>query len=67
MRRWDAGTYEALITGDDKWEVKILGRSLTGRMLLERMDEANWKVMITNLECGAFPPLLFLPSPPSQA
>jgi hypothetical protein len=42
VTRWDSGTYETVVVGDDAVQVRLRGRQLDATVLLQRLANDRW-------------------------
>ena len=46
VKRWDAGTYDAIRIDDTRIEMSLHGQRFTGRAVLRRLDDGAWELGI---------------------
>jgi hypothetical protein len=47
VKRWDEGTFDWLSDAADCVSIQLFGRRLRGRVMLEKLDEENWRFQLT--------------------
>jgi hypothetical protein len=50
VSRWDEGTYRPISSGDDRLELELTGKKLTGRVELVKEADAAWRFLLKGQE-----------------